>query len=844
MDNFNYIDFVTTQKHELSDKFIVNLILEHLTKDYLNNNIILEGQLDEGIKDFAQKIKNKIKGSKLADFGKLVKSLKDSRKPKKVMSFLTSLKNAKINLSNRKELLAAISIIAGTTDLNEETVPKEVYDVTAKKLEPSLNSLRKFFKDNALGRILKVLFVAAPIYFSLSNELGDTMQALGADVDGSNPIAMVTDFEAGFDGDAADYEDVVQTYGPERSFTGDDSGDQGGGADIDPGELETDTAEIEDAKSQGLELKLSGDETVNFTKFDNGSSVLDEGDKQKLTAENSTILDYMKNGQDYSEVVVGSVSNTGANANVDDGGGDLGENRKDAVIDYILNDLESQLNEEGIEYERNGNTITNLENGATYTLKEGSTLDHTTFDLVDNDDNYATQSGIRVGTVGDMPDATDIFGFDPVRQEPSERERTKPLAPVSVEEFSGLIRDAQWAVIMAVINPEANIFPYLNDDGSSEVKGGYTQGNFTAGSNSYLLDDAPEDIKKLARGLVGARKGPDKPLDKIGNILGIEFEPRARAVFNVAGAEKGKGQERPSVPVSENIPHPFKDLLSEAESDLLDDFFIDSNIKNNASNIIAKLGSMYARKGDYLGIIDPEKLDSKTQEEIKDFGFTQITTGRDAGKYIFLDDPEDAKAVSAAGDTKLTPDVDRVKKTMDRQPTLKNLFNRINTKKELEELLFYMVDYVGPKFQEQKSQMKSALIRLSQDKNLEQKPLIRQALRAAANRIATDKKTSTSTSTTSTTAGSDIEIDYTIPGSAIRESVLKNLIKQSIKEVIKEQQLEIPFPDDIQKDTENLLNIFKNNSTLQSQLDQINVLKEFEELIRELVINTALFKQK
>ena len=155
-----------------------------------------------------------------------------------------------------------------------------------------------------------------------------------------------------------------------------------------------------------------------------------------------------------------------------------------------------------------------------------------------------------------------------------------------------------------------------------------------------------------------------------------------------------------------------------------------------------------------------------------------------------------------------------------------------------------MVDYVGPKFQEQKSQMKSALIRLSQDKNLEQKPLIRQALRAAANRIATDKKTSTSTSTTSTTAGSDIEIDYTIPGSAIRESILKSLIRQSIKEVIKEQQLEIPFPDDIQKDTENLLNIFKNNSTLQSQLDQINVLKEFEELIRELVINTALFKQK
>lgn len=840
MGNFNYIDFVTTQKHELSDKFIVNLILEHLTKDCLNNNIILEGQLDEGIKDFAQKIKNKIKGSKLADFGKLVKSLKDSRKPKKVMSFLTSLKNAKIDLSNRKELLAAISIIAGTTDLNEETVPKEVYDATAKKLGPSLNSLRKFFKDNALGRILKVLFVAAPIYFSLSNELGDTMQALGADVDGSNPIAMVTDFEAGFDGNAADYEDVVQTYGPERSFTGDDSGDQGGGADIDPGELKTDTAEIEDAKSQGLELNTTGDETANVIKFNNGESDLDDGDKQKLASENSTIIDYLQNGLDYLEVIVGVSSNTGGNADLDNKGGSVSENRANNTADYILDNLESQLNEEGIEYERTGNTI-KVEGGGTYTLEVGPANDPGTLNSIDKTNDTATQAAWRVGAVdGVIANLLKIFGFDPIEKEaPPE---LKPLAPVSVEEFSGLIRDAQWAVIMAVINPEANIFPYLNDDGSSEVKGGYTQGNFTAGSNSYLLDDAPENIKKLARGLVGARKGPDKPLNKIGDILGIEFEPRARAVFNVAGAEAGKGQERPSV--SENIPHPFKDLLSEAESDLLDDFFIDSNIKNNASNIIAKLGSMYARKGDYLGIIDPEKLDSKTQKELKDFGFTQITTGRDSGKYIFLDDPEDAKAVSAAGDTKLTPDVDRVKKTMDRQPTLKNLFNRINTKKELEELLFYMVDYVGPKFQEQKSQMKSALIRLSQDKNLEQKPLIRQALRAAANRIATDKKTSASTSTTSTTAGSDIEIDYTIPGSAIRESVLKSLIRQSIKEVIKEQQLEIPFPDDIQKDTENLLNIFKNNSTLQSQLDQINVLKEFEELIRELVINTALFKQK
>ena len=62
MGNFNYIDFVTTQKHKLNDEFITNLVLEYFIKDYLNNNnIILEGQLDEGIVDFVKKVKNKIK---------------------------------------------------------------------------------------------------------------------------------------------------------------------------------------------------------------------------------------------------------------------------------------------------------------------------------------------------------------------------------------------------------------------------------------------------------------------------------------------------------------------------------------------------------------------------------------------------------------------------------------------------------------------------------------------------------------------------------------------------------------------------------------------------------------
>lgn len=849
MGNFNYIDFVTTQKHKLNDEFITNLVLEHLVKDYLNNNnIILEGQLDEGIKDFVQKIKTKIKGSKLAKFGELLKLLKQSRKPQAVISFLTVLRNLKLNLLDPEVVLAAFSIIAGTTNLNEVTksIPKEKYDDTAKKLEPSLAALKKYFEEKAFGAILKIFLLAAPIFAMNADDIGKTLDAMGGNYKGQTVNPNQVNPEGFQSPNTIALDDAIDMI--------DDSSPDGGedGASGTSGVIGVDLENINAAEEQGLDINEKEGQDVSFYKYANGESVTTSQHNQQFSAENSSIINLMEEGDSYSSVVKGFSSNTGdAEADKDNKGGSVSANRGINMSSDIIEDFESQLNERGIKYEKtsSGDVIKiTLENGATYTHTTDTTSSNPgDFKVIDGpSDDEALQSAIRMGEPSDTPmDAKTLFGIDVARKEPSERERdTKPLAPVSVEEFSGLVRDAQWAVIMAVINPEANIFPYLNDDGSSEVKGGYTSSNFEEGETNYLLDNAPENIKKLARGLVGARKGPDKVIGKIGNILGIKFDKRAKAIFNVSGAEKGKGQERPSLSVSENIFHPFKDLLSEAASDLLDDFFIDSNIKSNASNIIAKLGSMYARKGDYLGIINPEKLDSKTQEEIKDFGFTQITTGRDSGKYIFLDDPEDAKAVSAAGDTKLTPDVDRVKKTMDRQPTLKNLFNRINTKKELEELLFYMVDYVGPKFQEQKSQMKGALIRLSQDKNLEQKPLIRQALRAAANRIATDKKTSTSTSTTSTTAGSDIEIDYTIPGSAIRESVLKNLIKQSIKEVIKEQQLEIPFPDDIQKDTENLLNIFKNNSTLQSQLDQINVLKEFEELIRELVINTALFKQK
>ena len=112
--------------------------------------------------------------------------------------------------------------------------------------------------------------------------------------------------------------------------------------------------------------------------------------------------------------------------------------------------------------------------------------------------------------------------------------------------------------------------------------------------------------------------------------------------------------------------------------------------------------------------------------------------------------------------------------------------------------------------------------------------------------IYTDKNTTTADVDWSTTATSpNINIDYSTPGTTISENILQKIIRQSIKEVIEEQQLEIPFPDDTQKDTQNVLQIFQDNSTLQNQLEKINTLVEFEEFISGVLIpSTALYNQK
>jgi hypothetical protein len=695
--NFNYIDFVTTQKHELSDEFITNLVLEHLVKDYLNNNnIVLEGQLDEGIIDLAQKLKNKLKGSKLADFGKLVKVLKDTRKPKKVMAFITSLKNAGINIGDKKELATAIHYIENPPKdgkINEDLkVSKEYYDAVAKKLGPSIDDQRKFFTQNSLGSIIRNIFLAAVISFNLSNQGADTLNTLGLDVKGVNPTAMITDFEAGFDGDAADYEKVKkQTYGPERSFDVDDSDDQGGGADIDQGDLATDTAEIEDAKSQGLELNPTGNETANATKFDNASSQLDDEGKQKIASENSTIIDYLQQGLDYVEVVFGVSSNTGENANVDDRGGPLGENRANNTADYILDNLESQLNEEGIEYERTGNTI-KVEGGGTYTLEVGPTNDPGTLNSINKTNDTATQAAWRVGAVdGVIAKLLQIVGFDPVRKEPA-----PDAIPINSNNFKEFNRNTQIAIIFSLFNPENNIFQLL---GGQEGEAWEITGDLNNGLIGQYRNNPNEKISNLANAIANARKSRKSFVRSIGRSLGVELGPITPGKYRFTSdvetqTQGGKVSAGPRSNIQEI--HPFNALLEAAYTSYLPSI---SDV-NKKAEILVYLSTMYITLSDGNEVvgISPNNLDDSLKTALSKYeGFHVVTTGEEKGAWTFLtkdvesrlsnkisDEPAPAggEETPSGDDIKLTPDVTRVKATMDRQPTLKNLFNRINTKVE------------------------------------------------------------------------------------------------------------------------------------------------------------------
>tara|TARA_R110000796_G_C14445882_1_gene422854 strand:+ start:50 stop:904 length:855 start_codon:yes stop_codon:yes gene_type:complete len=231
---------------------------------------------------------------------------------------------------------------------------------------------------------------------------------------------------------------------------------------------------------------------------------------------------------------------------------------------------------------------------------------------------------------------------------------------ISPDKLRSLNRLSQWAVLIATINPKNNIFPYLNVDGSDELKGPYPGSLFVKGKEKsrytlgYLpgankMGGVPEHIDNLAAGLIGASKGPDKVLAKISNKLGVALSPRELTKKDdyVPKDPKKSGEEKPDEKTmkgtgstSENQLHIFNDLLSEAASDLLDSFLESGDLKPKAARIISMLAIMYAADGEGLSIGNPGKLKPKTKKELENFGFV---FNQQNNIYIFGGDSSDNK---------------------------------------------------------------------------------------------------------------------------------------------------------------------------------------------------------
>ena len=630
-----------------------NQILNQLFEELIPSNVLLS----EGIGDFLSNLKDKIKNTKA--FTSLLALSNEFKDASKAITLAVKLKSLGILPKNEAELQVLKNKLEGK-NINE--APDSAY---GKKLNTKLSKggeeqYKTLWKDTFIGKATTTIFAFFMIVNVVGSDVIDVGERLGIDFgnttsqvgvtpSGTNMTAIYTDFqEAGFD--KGGIEDALMGQGDvtlkgQYSLGGDVkiSVDDGTGEstvetpdDIDDeGELSSETNNISQAADQGLEIKISGNQTANFSLFDFGSSELTSEAKTELNTENDKIVDFLMNGQDYSETIIGQSSNTGPNSNDDNNGGKdkLDINRSNALADYSLNDIKGELDSRGEKYTSSGTTIT-LEDSTQYTQNVEVGQNTESLTQIDKTDNTPTQSAIRVGEAGTTTPPTNVVlvDFDPVV---APGMMGGVFVPPPIETFEGLIREGQLSVIMALIKPEVKLFPYLNvikhGKESDEVLGGYTQSVWVKLKNNESL---PQESRTLAGAIINARKSPDTLTSIIAKCLGIELSKRAKAKMLQPG-QAAQGQERVGWQDIKERIHPLYELLGEA---VIDQFIDCNNVNKNTGQILTYIGSMYASKDNtQIGIVNIDSLPSDIKSKLDKSGFKQTTVGRDRGIYVFMD---------------------------------------------------------------------------------------------------------------------------------------------------------------------------------------------------------------
>ena len=653
MGQFDIHKWRQKQLLESYNNRLSNQILDQLFEGLISQNTLLnESKFLKGLKD-------KIKNTKA--FASLVGLASDFKNSSKAITFALRLNALGILPKNEAELQVLKDKLEGKkTKVNEQN---EAY---SNKLDSELpegdedtKEMKSFWNDTFKGKASKVIIVFFTIFQMIAAPIVDTVKSISPDsLQTVQTQAGVTDINLagvsnalaakGFDNDQI--KDLIsgKTVGPLKLNSVYNLGgdvklfiDADGDVKVevpddieDPGELSSETDNINQAADQGLRVNIQGDQTANFSLFDYGSSKLTSEGENEADTEDDKIIDYLLNGQDYSETIVGQSSNTGPNSNFDNSTNEsdkLDINRANSLADYIFNDIQGELDNK-VEYTVSGKTIT-LADGTTYTQNVEAGQNPESLTQIEKTDTTATQSAIRVGEVETTEPPTNVVlvDFDPVAA-PGTTGGAPFVAP-SVSEFGTLIREAQLAVIMALIKPNLSLFPYLNDNKENTPLGGYTQSSFTKIKDNESL---PKEIRDLAQAVVNARKKPDSFTSKIANILGVELSQRAKAQ-QLAPGSAGVGQQAVDFkPIKESL-HLFYEILNEQSA--IDQFLDSSNINKNAGQILAYLGSMYASKDNkQIVIVDAEKLPSNIKSQLTKSGFKATSVGRDKGIYVFMDD--------------------------------------------------------------------------------------------------------------------------------------------------------------------------------------------------------------
>lgn len=211
--------------------------------------------------------------------------------------------------------------------------------------------------------------------------------------------------------------------------------------------------------------------------------------------------------------------------------------------------------------------------------------------------------------------------------------------------------------------------------------------SFTDGELAKITDPK---AKKIADLILNIRKNPDTLIKKISSATNTKLGTRAKAIQTAPG-QKYQPSSQLQNPVQENIS--LMGLLNEA---MIDNIFselgvTDDNIKTNKINLLALVGSMYAQQGNTsLSILNAKDLTPEEQNQLKDLGFTPQGA---KGEYVFLNSKQktnqpDPNKFDKKSKTSVTkPDINRIDTYLNKQSSLKKQIAKIDTVAEFESVV-------------------------------------------------------------------------------------------------------------------------------------------------------------